>query len=62
MVPSKVRIIQYLAEPTAATLMGYGYALQQNLEEATKKTKTTAFRRMCWCEVHALFLGLPQFL
>ena len=40
---SKVRIIQYLAEPTAATLMGYGYALQQNLEEATKKQKQQLF-------------------
>jgi hypothetical protein len=28
--------MQYLAEPTAATLKGCEYALQQNLDKATK--------------------------
>ena len=47
---AKFRIMQYLAEPTAATVKGCGYALQQNLEKTTKN----------WSEVHALFFGLTS--
>ena len=37
MVSSQIwKIMQYLAEPTAATLKGCEYALQQNLDKATK--------------------------
>ena len=32
---TKFRIMQYLAEPFAATLKGCGCALQQNLDKAT---------------------------
>ena len=37
--PAKFRIMQYFAEPTAATLKGCGCALQQNLDKATKDKK-----------------------
>ena len=49
--------MQYLAGHTAATLRGCGYALQQNLDKATK-AKPKTVQKMLWTEVHALFFGL----
>jgi len=46
--------MQYLAEPTAATLKGCG--LQQILDKTTK-TKNKTFQIMFLSEVHALFFG-----
>ena len=51
---TKFRIMQYLAEPTAATLKGCG--LQQILDKTTK-TKNKTFQIMFLSEVHALFFG-----
>ena len=58
--PAKCGILQYLAGPTAATPKGCGYALQQNLDKATKKTKPKSCQRMFWTEVHALFFGFTD--
>ena len=48
--------ILYLAEPTAATLKGCGYALQQNLEK-TKQTKTTIVQIMSGLKLMICLFG-----
>jgi hypothetical protein len=52
--------MQYLAEPTAATLKGCGYALQPKPRE-TKQTRFF-FSENVWSEAHVCFcVVLPQF-
>ena len=51
--------MQYLAEPTAATLKGCGYALQQNLEK-TNQTKTTIVQIMSGLKLMICLFGITS--
>ena len=55
---AKFRMMQHLAGHTAATLKGCGYALQQNLDKATK-TKPKTVQKMFWTEI-LIPMGLPD--
>lgn len=55
---AKFRMMQHLAGHTAATLKGCGYALQQNLDKATK-TKPKTVQKMFWTEI-LIQMGLPD--
>ena len=60
--PAKFLNLQYLAEPTAATLKGCEYALQQNLGKATKRQTPKLSRECFGLKFMLCFLILFQFL
>ena len=53
--------MQYLAEPTAATLKGCGYALQPKPRENKQKQSNITFQGMVGLKLMFEFLGFTSF-